>query len=266
MIDSGNSSWSILPGWRLVRAGRPDPHAVADDARSPTEITESSPQVRDFGPNLPWLAPVVLVAVAALLVWQLTEVALVIFSAILIAVAFCGLAEPISKLLKVPHGASVLIVTLIFVGSIAAPLTIYGKHLWAQFDEIALDIPAALESLKQTIEAHPSGLLLEELVGGADFSKAVAPVAQHLGALAAALGTVTSYGTFMLFGGIYLALDPALYTKGLIHLTPVEQRERVRRFLGRSGTALRTWLSTQLLVVLMNGSFSTLGLWAQHPR
>jgi predicted PurR-regulated permease PerM len=262
VTGTGKSSWSILPGWRLERDNRREIEPIADDPRSPAESVVPAPRGRHLGPSLPWLVPVVLVAVAALLLWQLTAVALVIFSSILIAVAFCGLAEPISKFLKLPHAASVLIVTLIFVGSIAAPLGIYGKHLWAQFDEVALDIPAALERLKQSIESHPSGRLLEELVGGADFSKAAAPVAQHLGALASAFGTITSYAIFMLFGGIYLALDPGLYTRGLIRFTPVDQRDHVRRFLGRSGTALRTWLFTQLLVVLMNGIFSTLGLWA----
>lgn len=223
-------------------------------------MTASSPQ--GLGPTLPWLAPVVLVAAVALLLWQLTDVALVIFSSILIAVAFCGLAEPISRFLRAPHAVAVLIVTLLFVGLIAAPLTIYGNHLWAQFDEIALDIPAAIENLKRTIESHPSGRLLEGIIGGADFTKAAAPVAQHIGTLAAALGTITSYGILMLIGGIYLALDPALYTKGLIRFTPAGQRDHVRQFLERSGTSLRTWLFTQLLVVVMNGIFSTFGLWA----
>ncbi len=224
-------------------------------------MTGPSGQGGSPGPNRPGVA-LVLLAVAGLLLWQLTEVALIGFFAILVAIAFCGLAEPISRYLKIPHAAAVLVVTLIFVGSIAAPLAFYGKQLWAQFDEIALDIPATLENLKTTIESHPSGRLLEGILGGADFSKAVTPVAQNLGALAAALGTVTSYAIFMLFGGIYLAIDPGRYINGLVGFTPVAQRARVRHFLERSGTSLRTWLLTQLLVVVMNGIFSTLGLWA----
>lgn len=224
-------------------------------------MTTSSSQERDLGPILPWLLPAVLLAATALLLWQLTDVALVIFSSILIATAFCGLAAPIQKFLKAPHGAAVLIVVLLFVGLVAAPLTIYGKHLWAQFDEIALDIPAAIENLRQTIEAHPSGRALEGLIGGADFSRAAAPVAQHIGALAAAVGLVASNLIFMFFGGVYLALDPDRYVKGLIYFTPASYRTRVRHFIQRSGTNLRMWLFTQLLVVLMNGIFSTLGLW-----
>lgn len=225
-------------------------------------MTTTSSQGRGLGPNSPWLLPVVLLAAAVLVLWQLTDVALVIFSSILIAVAFCGLAKPIRDFLKVPHGAAVLIVTLLFVGLVAAPLTIYGKHLWAQFDEIALDIPAAIEKLERTFEAHPSGRLLEGLLGGADFSKAASPVAQHIGALAASVGTIASYLIFMFFGGVYLALDPDRYVNGLIYFTPSSYRARVRHFVDRSGINLRLWLFTQLLVVLMNGFFSTLGLSA----
>ncbi len=225
-------------------------------------MTISSAEGGGLGPDAPRLVPVVFVAVAALLLWQLMDVALVIFSSILIAVAFCGLAEPISRFFKVPHGVAVLIVTLLFVGLVAAPLAIYGNHLWAQFDEIALEIPAAIENLKRTIESHPSGRLLEGMIGGADFTKAAAPVAQHIGALAASVGTIASYVIFMFFGGVYLALDPDRYVKGLIYFTPASYRGGVRHFVERSGTNLRMWLFTQLLVVLMNGIFSTMGLWA----
>jgi len=48
----------------------------------------------------------------------------------------------------------------------------------------------------------------------------------------------------------------------MIYFTPSKYRDRIRYFLERSGTNLRLWLFTQLLVVLMNGIFSTLGLWA----
>jgi len=247
-------------GWSLFPDRRRDSSPLADDPSSAQKLPAHAP--RDLGPSLSWLAPVVLVAVAALLLWQLTDVALVVFSAVLIAVAFCGLAEQISKFLKLPHAVAVLIVTLLFVGLIGAPLTIYGNRLWAQFDEIALDIPTVLEGLKRTIESHPSGRLLEGLLGGADFSKAAAPVAQHLGALAAALGTITSYAIFMFFGGVYLALDPDRYVKGVIYFAPETYKGHVQHFVERSGTNLRLWLFTQLLVVLMNGIFSTLGLWA----
>lgn len=262
MSESDNASWSILPGWRLVRAHRRDTRSIAGDGGLPIETIDPSLSRDNLSLSLLSWGLLVLLVGAALVLWQLTDVVLVIFFSILIAVAFRGLAEPISKLLKVPVTVAVLIVTLLLVGLVAAPLAVYGNRLWAQFDEIALDIPAALEGLKRAIESHPSGRLLEGLVGGADFSKAMPPVAQHLGALAASVGTIASYVVLMFFGGLYLALDPGRYVDGLIYFSPASYRGHVRHFLEQSSNNLRMWLFTQLLVVLMNGLFSTLGLWA----
>lgn len=219
-------------------------------------------QEQSFVPSLPWLVPAVLLAALAVLLWALPDVVLVIFASILIAVALDGAARPIATLAGVPHPVAVLIVTLVVVGAIAWPLSVYGMRLWGQFDTIAQHIPEAVGSIRKAIETHPSGKFLEEIIGGADFSKAAAPVAQHLGALAVSLGKIMSYATFMFFGGVYFAIDPKRYIDGLINYTPTNYRDDMRRFVGRSGSSLQIWLFTQLLVVLMNGVFVGVGLWA----
>jgi predicted PurR-regulated permease PerM len=47
-----------------------------------------------------------------------------------------------------------------------------------------------------------------------------------------------------------------------VRFTPVNYRDRVQQFVEPSGSSLRTWLTTQLLVVVINGIFSGMGLWA----
>jgi len=142
------------------------------------------------------------------------------------------------------------------------PFSHFGARLWAQFDEIARDIPAAVASIKQTLESHSSVQFLEDIFGGFDFKKMAAPVAAHLTTVVSSVGTVLSYAIILLFGGLYLAMDPERYIKGAIYLTPPQYRDRVQHFLSRSGANLRMWLFTQLLVVLMNGVFAGIGLWA----
>jgi predicted PurR-regulated permease PerM len=244
-VHAGNGSGA--PGMHKMEAG---------------DVTGIRLQEQNLRPFVPWVLPVALTAAAVLLLWLLSDVVLVVFASILVAVAFSGLAKPITRYLRVPPAVAVLIVTLIFLGITAVPLSVHGMRLWAQFDEIALHIPEAIASIRQAIEAHPSGRFIEDIVGGADFSRAAAPVAQHLGALAASLGKILSYVTFMFFGGVYLALDPDRYTQGVVYYTPAAYRGDVRRFIDRTGTSLRMWLFTQLLVVVMNGVFASLGLWA----
>jgi predicted PurR-regulated permease PerM len=121
--------------------------------------------------------------------------------------------------------------------------------------------PEAIAYIREGVESHPSGRLVEEMIAGFDLSKAAAPVAQQVRVLLTSIGTLMSYTVFMFFAGIYLALDPDRYIRGLVYFTPVKNRNEVRQFIARAGTTLRTWLLTQLLVVVVNGIFAGLGLW-----
>ncbi len=207
------------------------------------------------------MAPAALVLSTAILLWLLSEALLVIFASIVIAVGLTGLAKPITAFAKIPHMLAVFIATVFVILVIGWPLTYFGARLWSQFDAIAKDIPAAIASIKKTLEIHASVRFLEE-IEGADFSKLAAPVAAHLTSFVSSVGTLLSYIIILLFGGVYLALDPDRYLNGAIYLTPQKSRETVRHFLARSGSTLRKWLFTQLLVVLMNGVFAGVGLWA----
>jgi predicted PurR-regulated permease PerM len=207
------------------------------------------------------MPPATVALLAAILLWLLSEVLLVIFASIVIAVGLTGLAKPLTTYAKIPPILAVLVATVVVVVLIGWPLSHFGARLWAQFDEIARDIPAAVASIKQTLEAHASVRFLEDILGDFDFSKMAAPVAAHLTTLVSSVGTVLSYVIILLFGAIYLAMDPDRYINGAIYLTPPTYRDRVQQFLSRSGSNLRMWLFTQLLVVLMNGVFVGVGLW-----
>jgi predicted PurR-regulated permease PerM len=207
------------------------------------------------------MAPAGVALSAAMLLWLLSEALLVVFASIVIAVGLTGLAKPITAFTKMPQVLAVLIATVVVVAVMGWPFFYFGARLWAQFDEIAKDIPAAITSIKATLEGHASVQFFEEYFEGVDFSKMAAPVAVHLTSFVSSVGTVLSYVIILLFGGVYLAMDPDRYVNGVIYLTPHKYRETAQRFLARLGMTLRRWLFTQLLVVLMNGIFAGVGLW-----
>jgi predicted PurR-regulated permease PerM len=220
------------------------------------------PKPQDPGPSASRLQLAGFIVGAALIVFFLSKVLLVIFASILFAIALCGLARLITAHAKVPHALAVVIAALAGVAAIGWPFMIYGSRLWAQFDEIAMDIPEAVTSIKTSLGAHSSVQFLEQIFGDIDFSRIAAPVATHLTSIISLVSTIIAYAILLLFGGVYLALSPDLYVKGLLRFTPLSYRDRVQQFVERSGSSLRIWLSTQLLVVLINGIFAGIGLWA----
>ena len=54
----------------------------------------------------------------------------------------------------------------------------------------------------------------------------------------------------MIVVGIYLAADPGLYRRGVLHLLPYRQRARANRALGDAGIGLSRWLLAQGIAML----------------
>jgi predicted PurR-regulated permease PerM len=94
--------------------------------------------------------------------------------------------------------------------------------------------------------------LLNQLSGAKQYVFPV--ISSTLAALAGVL--------LVLFLAIYIAADPMLYQRGILALIPREHRSRFRDVLEASGTALRKWLLTQLVAMLVIGLVTTATLFA----
>lgn len=162
----------------------------------------------------------------------------------------------------VSQGVSLLAVALLLLGGIVVTLTAFGKQLLSQYDEVALDIPAAIALIERLVEEHPWGRFLEKFIIDADYSKAAAPVAHHVGVALGSLGNAMALSLFTIIGAAYLAADPKWHVDGVVAWTPVAYREKMLAFLERSGVSLRQWLLLQLYVVVMNAGFAGAALWA----
>jgi predicted PurR-regulated permease PerM len=198
---------------------------------------------------------------AAIVLWKLTDLLPVVFSTILIAIAWRGAAEWAGSRLGLSQGLSLVAVALALIVAIVLALTAFGGQLIRQYDEVALDIPAAIALIENLVEEHPWGRFIEKFIANADFPKAAAPVAQQLGAMLGSIGNGLAYGVFAIIGAAYLAADPKGHADGVATLAPASRRAEARRFLERSDAALRQWLLLQLYVVAMNATFTGLALW-----
>jgi predicted PurR-regulated permease PerM len=59
---------------------------------------------------------------------------------------------------------------------------------------------------------------------------------------------------------IYVAADPELYRRGLLHLFPHQMRRRANEVLGEIAALLRRWLVTQLVAMVTIGILTTVAL------
>lgn len=217
----------------------------------------------DFASRTTIVAIIAAATVAvAFVLWKLTDLLPAVFATILIALAWRGVAERVAARLGLSQGLSLAVVALASLVSIVLALTLFGGQLVRQYDEVALDVPAAIAMLERIVEEHPWGRFVEKFVVHVDFSQMTTPVAQQFGAVLGSVGNGLAYGIFAIIGAAYLAADPKGYASGFLALTPASRRTDMALFLERSGAALRQWLFIQLYVVAMNAFFAGAALWA----
>lgn len=198
---------------------------------------------------------------AAVAGWYLSNVLLVTFAAMLVALALCSIARPITRYAGVPRPLAILIAAAFFVLVVGWPFFLFGSRLWRQFDELAVDIPQTIETIKLNLESHPSVVLLEKLSLPFDMSTVAAPMTARLTNILSSIGSVLAYLTLLMFAALYFALSPTQYVDGILRLVPADYRSAIRQFLERAARLLRLWLSTQLVVVVLNALFTGIGLW-----
>jgi predicted PurR-regulated permease PerM len=195
----------------------------------------------DFIPRAVAVAAIGAAAVAlGLLLWRLSVFLPLAFATIVIAVAWRGAAERVGARLGIAPGLSLLAVALALVVGVVMTMMAFGGQLIRQYDEVALDVPAAMALI----------------------SKAAAPIAQHIGAALGSVGTALGMTLMGIIGAAYLSADPKGHLEGVLVLTPAQHREKMSTFLHRSGVSLRQWMVLQFYVVAMNTVFAGAALWA----
>lgn len=221
---------------------------------------------RNDGPD-DWIARavafsliLVMTIVGALTLWRLADLLPIVFVTVLLAVGWRAAADFLSRRTSAPMGLSLLLVGVGLALSIYFFTSLFGRQLLAQYDEVALDIPASIALLQRSIEEHPWGHFLERLMS-IDISQAAAPVANKFTDVIGAVGSIIGMGIFVIIGSAYLAADPDSAAAGLLALTPASHRDAMTHFLSRSGATLRKWLLIQLYVVVMNTVFAAILLW-----
>ncbi len=207
----------------------------------------------------------VVAAVATTLVailWQLSDLIPAVFATVLLAVGWRGAARSLTARTGLSVGVSLALVALGLVAVIALAFSLFGGDLLRQYDEIAIDIPAAMEMLEGTVASHPWGQFVEKFIAGVDFTKATGPLALRVAAILHSFGSALAFAVFVIIGAAYLAADPQTHVSGVVAFTPPARQAQVARFLDTSAASLRQWLVIQLYVVVMNAFFAGVALWS----
>jgi len=201
---------------------------------------------------------IVAISAGVLLLWQVRDVIVLLFGAVMIATIFRAIADLLEKHLRLPERVAVLVSVLLIVGIIVGVAWSIGSQVGTQSQDLANTLPRAAAIIDDRLAAmglgHPVAMWMRNLHSGGLIG------ADLKGFVSSVTIGVASF-LIMFFGGIFLAAQPRLYGIGLIKLIPPARRRLVAEAMEESDHALRLWLKGQLWAMLLIFLMTWIGLW-----
>jgi predicted PurR-regulated permease PerM len=206
------------------------------------------------------LGLVTLFAVAGLLAWAATEVLLLAFAGLLLAVFLRGLADLLGRATGLSAGWSLTVVVIALGALIGAGGWFLASEVADQFQQLSESLTTSAENLREHLRGHPWG---RRVLDGASGPELIAGRADVLGRVTGVVSSTLGFAANVLvivFVGLYVAADPATYRDGAIRLVPPRWRGRAGEVLDAADVRLRWWLIGRLLSMAVVGGATTAGL------
>jgi predicted PurR-regulated permease PerM len=232
-----------------------EPSAAPNRYRAgPTDITD--PALREEAKKaFVWVGIVAMVALAVVLAQPL----MVVFGGLVFGAMIDGGARLLGRVLKIGRGWRVAIILLAAAAFIIWVVLFAGSQIADQ--AAALQLTIKTQVLRLVAFAASKGLRINaaflqnlghEALGG------IGQVTHVVGGLLGGLATI-----FLIFVlGIYFAIDPAPYRRGLAWMLPSQSRDHFEETLKHMGRSLRRLLAGRLLGMTIEGVTMGIALWA----
>jgi len=203
-----------------------------------------------------WVSILLIGAVILAVVLFAPQVPLLIFAGILVAVFLRGAGGGIGRLTGIGSGWGLLVFSLLLLVMIVLFFTNASQALFQQFAQLLAQLPSAIDRLEGMVNDNP---WMQQVRQRIDFESLIP---SGMGALSTVSSTIGVFGNLFLvaFIGIYAAVSPGIYQRGLVALVAPELRPRVQRMMTDSGAAMRSWLTAQLGSMMVIGVLTFTGL------
>ena len=224
-----------------------------------------------------WLGLIALVA-SLLLIWSLREPLVLVFAAVVLAMALCTLVGTLRRRLDCPRPVALLIslAAVALVAAIGAAAIV--PPFLQQFHELLQKLPVAwaelLKLLHQAMESI-SRMLYGNADGGLNWlqnlgkpepgspavlGNGVSDWTVRLVGVVGNLGTAVLQTLFVVAVALMITAQPEAYREAVLLLVPSFYRRRAREVLLGCGEALSAWMVGVLISSLCVGTLAAIGL------
>jgi predicted PurR-regulated permease PerM len=197
-----------------------------------------------------WIGLAVLVA----LVWLLSEPLLLIIGGIVFAAMLDGGARLIGRVLPIHRSIRLLIVAIGVVAFFVWVFILAGTQLIEQAQTLQVVVEQQFERLSDW--AAKEGLLKNPAQFTEIGKEAFSSLGRVTSAVTSVFGAIASVVMIIVIG-LFLAVEPRLYERGVAWMLPLESRQRFYETAGAIGATLRRLMAGRLLAMTVEGA----GTW-----
>ncbi|REL39013.1 AI-2E family transporter [Rhodohalobacter sp. SW132] len=219
---------------------------------------------------------VLAILAVTLFIWQIKDALLMAFAGVILAIILGGLSAIVQDKTPLSRTWSLVSVGTALLILFAGFSFLFGAQIVSEFDELTEKLPEQISELRETIRGWPMG---EEIVGSENGSdsesesdseendengESETELPEGAGGMIFDFGTtfldVLSKLGLTLMIGIFFAINPSIYKKGVALLFSKSKTDRVLEAFDTAGNALWRWLTGQFMAMIFVGIAITIGL------
>jgi predicted PurR-regulated permease PerM len=196
------------------------------------------------------------------LCWQIADILLLAFAGVLLAIFFQILVKLLQHFVPLTNQWALLVIVAVLLGLLGLLGWFTAPQLLADLNALSDQVPTALRQISEQVDRY--GWVQRLLNRLPSLEQVVTPngglFAQITGTFSTVLSLLANL-LLILFVGLFLAANPALYRAGVLQLAPAPRRPRLAEVINKVVTTLRWWILGQLFAMIVIGVLTGVGLW-----
>jgi predicted PurR-regulated permease PerM len=228
------------------------PRAEVVQGASPNEVRD--PAVRaELKRASVWFALAIGVALIVLLIQPL----LIIFGGLVFASMLDGGVRLLGRVLPIGRGWRLAIVVLATVAFLIAVMYMTGVQITAQAEQLRVTLE--VQANRFTAWLSSLGIMPGRSDLGGIAQQAMGSVGRLTSAVSSAFGALTTFFMILVIG-LFVAMEPRIYDRGLQWMVPVRQRAGFAAMMSDMAHTMRRLLAGRLIGMVAEGVLTWLAL------
>jgi len=192
-------------------------------------------------------------ALAIVLLWLLAQPILLILGGLVVATMLDGGTRLLGRVLPIPRGFRLLIVCLAVIAFLVWTFYFAGSSIGAQFDTLRTVVQAQVARI---VAWGQSMKLIGPSAANDIGHQLMGSIGQLTSAVGTALGAISSLAMILVIG-VFIAIEPRLYERGIAWMLPMKSRGRFYETSEKMGFTLRRLMAGRLTGMAVEG----VGTW-----